>query len=122
MLPPELEWECWVAGEPQRSRGRLRLPVHGLRRLRIRREVEEHHAQLDGRDPVNHRVVHLPQDRRAPAGHARHDQDLPERPVAPQLSGEEAVGEGAQVRPRERVGRLDHTNVAPELLRSDVLG
>ena len=71
----------------------VRRPLECLRRLGSRVEVEQNHAELHRGDAVDHRVMDLAEHRRASSAELRHDRDLPQRPRAIELLGEEAAGQ-----------------------------
>ena len=66
------------AGAPGACCG-LPLDVHGLAGLRV--DVEDHLAEVDGRDPVDEDLVRLRQDREAAALEPLDEVHLPQRPV-----------------------------------------
>ena len=85
------------AGREQVQRARLvvghpRLEAV-LERTSLRAEVEQHRAEVDAGDPVDHRVVALGEQREAAAGQALDEPQLPQRLGAVQLLGEHARGE-----------------------------
>ena len=109
--------------EPRGTFRPRRSPRVRLRGLGVRGEIEQEHAQLDGGDPVDHGVVDLPQDGGAAPRQLRHEDDLPQRPVAPQRTREERVGGAPQLlvvqRPRKHldvVGEVEARVIAPHRL------
>ena len=79
-------------------------PVDGARSgAGSRRGVEQDGGDVHAGDAVDERVVGLGDQREAPAGHALHEPDLPQRLGAIQALGEEPPGQALE---RGVVGRL----------------
>ena len=79
--------------------------------------VEQHRRDVHAGDAVDERVVGLGDQREAPAGHALHEPDLPQRLGAVQALGEEAPGEPLE---RRVVGRLRQRGVADVVVGVEV--
>ena len=79
--------------------------------------VEQDRGDVHARDPVDERVVGLGDQREAPAGHALHEPDLPQRLGAVEPLGEEPPGE-----PLERllIGRPGQGRVAYVVARVEM--
>ena len=97
------------------------LALHGrrgvTRRRGLGRGVEQDGRDVHAGDAVDERVVGLGDEREAPAGHALHEPDLPQRLGAVQALREQAPGE-----PLERgvVGRLRQRGVADVVVGVEV--
>ncbi len=90
-------------------------------RLRHRLEVEEHGADVDAGDAVDHRVVGLGQQGEAVALQALHQPQLPERLGAVELLREDARGEALQLLLAARLGQRRVADVVGQV-EVDVVG
>ena len=93
------------------------VPGPGLRLLRR----EQHAQDVHPRDTVDERVVGLGEKREPAAFDALHEPHLPQRPVAPQMVGEDAAGEHLQLvlAPRRRQRGVAHVVAQVEVLVVD---
>ncbi len=87
------------------------------RRGRLGGSVEQNGGDVHPGDPVDERVVGLCDQREAPARHALHQPDLPERLGAIQTLGEEPAG---QLLERGLVGRPRQGGMADVVVRVEV--
>ena len=104
-----------VGGELEAGRLGRGMPVVGRGLARGRGDVQQHRADVDRRQPVDHRVVDLGDDREPVVGEPLDQVDLPERPGPVELARHEAADELAQLRVRAGSGQGGAADVVVEL-------
>jgi len=104
-----------VGEQVQVARLLLGMPGRRPGRRRLRLAVEEDRQQVGGRDPVDHAVVNLRDERPASVVEALDHPELPERAGAVEVGGEHPAGQVAQLLRASRLGDRGVADVVEDL-------